>query len=182
MPYRSTHHTGGANGFIQVCNNTIDEKSLFRTSSDYQRFLTILKRLVHQSSAIKIIGYTLMRDSYHLIVQELEPGFSGRFIHRLSVGYVSYFQQKYKNVGKMFSGPYKRRALNDTEEVVIELVKMHLILRDTGQDPETYPWSSYKKYLNGQAPWLFKEPVKIYFNDSDIAKLLIDFTNSLKIS
>jgi hypothetical protein len=141
--------------------------------------LTTLARLARQADGVGIIAYCLTRNAYHIIAEERIQGAGAKFLHKLSVSYATYFQYKYKYAGKLFKGSYKDDELVNIDKMMLAICKIHNLPNETNQDPLTYPWSSYKKYLAEQAPWLYKKPITDFFKTNDLAKPLKEFTDSV---
>jgi putative transposase len=181
VPYRISKRTGGAQVFLQVQNQGLNGKSIFRTSEDYKKFVAIVARLSRKTPNLGVIGYVLMRDSYYLVLEELKRGTAPSFLHRLNVTYALYFQYKYQTTGKLFKGPYKDRILNSEDELMVALSKIYRMPEKIGQHNDTYEWSSLKKYLQNKAPWLHKKPIIDYFRTNDLPLALRDFVVSVNI-
>lgn len=62
---------------------------------------------------VKILCYCLMPNHFHLLLKEIIPGGIARFMHKLGMGYSKFFNLKYQEVGKVFQGPYKAKAVKD---------------------------------------------------------------------
>jgi len=180
MPRRFSTDLGGGRVYFVVSNYCKLDKLLFRTRSDYQRFMTILARLTRQTTGISVLAYLLTPNSYHLIISQDEEALVSKFMHRVGVSYAMYFQTKYNLNGKLFKGPYKERVLNDDDNVIREICYLHLSIRKDNVSPEKYEWSSYHKYLSNQAPWLNKDLLKNYLKSQNLAYDLRYLTDSLR--
>ncbi|MFA6306187.1 MAG: transposase [Patescibacteria group bacterium] len=99
---------------------------------------------------VDVICYCLNPNHFHLLVkQKIESGIS-KFIHKLSLGYTNYFNNKYSRSGALFQGKYKRKEIK-TEGGLLKLsVYINCNAEIHGIDKkENWPWSSYKSFLKG---------------------------------
>jgi putative transposase len=176
VSYRVSKRAGGNKLILRIYNSGYNGKSIFRTSADYNKFLSILARLSRGTPAVSILGFVLMRNHFYLIVEESVRGESSKFLHKLSVSYAMYFQFRYQHTGKIFKGPYEDSIITDEEDAMLALSKMHRLPEGLNIDIESYSWSSYRKYIHNQAPWLDKHLVVDYFKTPDYLEALKDFT------
>ncbi len=99
------------NSFFHLYNRGNRKMEIFRTEKDYQVFINLLYVYL-RGSTVKLIAYCLMPNHYHLIVK------NGRnirsvsyFMQRLMTAYVMYFNRKYRQVGRLFQGPFQAKRL-----------------------------------------------------------------------
>ncbi|MEK7603231.1 MAG: hypothetical protein AAB459_03240 [Patescibacteria group bacterium] len=176
MPYRSSRRLGGDEAVFSISNFGISNRVVFRNHLDHRRFVTTLAKLARQTTGLSIIAYVLTATSFNLVVHEHERDNLSKFMHKLSVSYAMYFQNKYQSTGKIFQGPFKDTVLDSDDEIMLEICRLHLLPDGFGFDPERYDWSSYGKYLNNRAPWLKKDFVIHYLKTNNIAYDLRYFT------
>ncbi len=69
---------------------------------------------------VRILGFVLMKNHYHLILQECTEGGITKFMKKFGVGMTGYFNTKYQEVGKLFQGSYKARLI-DTDNYLTYL-------------------------------------------------------------
>ena len=139
-----------------------------------------------RSQLVRIMADCLMPNHYHLLLEEIKDGGISKFMHRLGVGYTSYFNKKYNRVGGLFQGAFKAvpvesdlylqyllayiNVINPAELVEPEL-KINGVndINKIMKFAEEYPWSTHQEYLGtrksviiekGILGELFKEPVK----------------------
>jgi len=129
--------------FYHVLNRGLERKTIFRTKSDYETFLKLL-RLLHSRFDFKVHSYCLMPNHYHLYLETPKPNLS-RFMRELNGVYTQDFNRRHKRVGPLFQGRYKA-ILVDRDNYSLELSRyIHLnpIKAKLANTPEDYPWSSY---------------------------------------
>lgn len=177
MPRRYDNMREGGR-FFYVWNTGFHDKTLFRSPVDYKHFVSRLEKGAAYIDECRVVGFSLLRNQYHLIVEEVTPGGVARFIHRLNISYATYFNHKYTQVGKVFAGPYKEVRLADDEQLMLQLAIIARLPESLGVSADTYKWSSLRAYTNSQHSWLHKQPVMAYFA-SDEPELLRLFVQSV---
>ena len=172
-----------AGGWYHVLNRGIEKRVIFRNASGYEHFCGLLAGLP-QRFGVKVHGYVLMPNHYHLQVETARANLS-RAIQWLNVGYSIWFNRKYKRVGPLFQGRFKA-ILHDEASYGLTINKyIHLnpvrVRHLGGHERRTgsrsakasdvvagrverlraYRWSSYR-YYSGQEKrpeWLTTETV-----------------------
>lgn len=180
MPLR--YKSRGEANYYYVFNSSYQDKTIFRSADDYSKFVRRLRHLSGANSATRVIAYSLTMNSYHLILTETSKGAIANFIHRLSVSYAMYFNDRYNVKGKVFKGPYKEVPLVNTDKLLVKIAQLHKMPLLYHEKPESYLWTSYRAYLNNLSDWLDKEIVKTYFRSNNFTKALKTYTNSTPLS
>lgn len=174
-----------------VLNHGIDDRKLFRDSRDYARFVHDLyefndtapaKEFTRRDSRdanvghpmsyirkrlVKIHGWCLMEDHYHLLISELIGGGLTKFMRKVNVGYAKYYNERYGRHGHLFQNKTKKILIENEAHFLYILHYLHLNPldylkgatkwreRDKGTIKNTkealayldeYRWSSYLDY------------------------------------
>jgi putative transposase len=120
--------------FYHVLNRGVDKRDIFLNEKDYLRFVHNLFDFNDQKKAdtnryvskkpsiidlrgprdrgpretlVDIHAFCLMPNHYHLLLSPKEEKNIPKFMMKLNVGYVKYFNEKYKRTGTLFEGRYK---------------------------------------------------------------------------
>ena len=163
MPYRTSLRQGGASAYILANNIGKDGQILFRSPADYQHFMVLVKQLIRSNDSVTLLGFTLLQDSFYLLLREEHRGAAAKIIQRLSIAYGIYFNAKYDKTGKVFRGPYKDKLLASDDQLIQALCRAHRLPELQHESPETYKWSSYHYYLTRRDTWIDKTFVEKYF-------------------
>lgn len=133
-------------------------------SSDSRPHRIQRRRNMNLADQVKLLAYCLMPNHFHLLIQQKSPHAISQFMQRVCTSYVTYFNQKYTRSGTLFQGVYKAVLVEDKSHLVYLSKYIHLNPTQTKKigpfatttgSPADYPYSSYKKYLEGkQIPWL----------------------------
>jgi putative transposase len=94
-----------AGACYHVLNRGAERRQIFRSRRCYEKFLEVLSNLPMRFG-VRIHGYVLMGNHYHLQIQTREPNLS-RAVHWMNVSYSVWFNRKYGRVGPLFQGRFK---------------------------------------------------------------------------
>jgi REP element-mobilizing transposase RayT len=130
-------------------------EAIFITDSDHTTFLDGLADSC-ETHGVKLIGYVLMLNHFHLLVQTPEGNLS-EFMRHLLVTYSVRFNRRNARTGHVFQGRFKS-LLIEADEYLVSLSRyIHLNPIRTRQFKaadfqeksaylKTYPWSSFAGY------------------------------------
>ncbi len=147
-----------------VYNRGVDKRKTFLDDTDYFRFLESLIRFNtnEPEPLVSILGYCLMPNHFHLLLEVITEDGMTKFMHKLGTGYTKYFNIKRKRTGALFETSYKKKRIkNDAYlQQISKYIHLNpLSLTDIKKNsqkklPEKYqkflieyPWSSLKQYL-----------------------------------
>ncbi len=132
--------------YYHLYNRGIDKRIIFKTKSDYERFIMLLYLANSQKSfrlddllnkqqetineilvldrdepLISIGAWCLMTNHFHLIVRQEVDGGITKFMKKLGVGYSMYFNIKYKRKGSLFGGLFKSKLIGNNDNYMRQL-------------------------------------------------------------
>lgn len=157
--------------YYHIYNRGVDKRDVFMDDFDFIRFLTgmrefncmepigslyVADRLRKKGLSpsrrdlvplVAIIAYCLNPNHYHFILkQNIDRGISS-FMHKISSGYSTYFNEKHKRSGALFQGTFKSVHV-DSNELLLYLSayvncnsEVHGIAK-----AEDYKWCSFPDY------------------------------------
>ena len=149
--------------YYHIYNRGTDKREIFMDKSDYLRFIrnmeifseteSLSRDLVAEKGErlkkqVKFICYCLNPNHYHFLLKQSENKGIEKFMHRLGVGYSTYFNKKYNRSGVLFQGPYKAIHIKENSYFIWLSAyingnsEIHKIFK-----AENYQWSSYMEYL-----------------------------------
>ncbi|OQB44935.1 MAG: Transposase IS200 like protein [Synergistetes bacterium ADurb.Bin155] len=150
--------------FYHVTSRGNEQKDIFKSEGDREKFLTYLESAAERYGAI-FHAYCLMSNHYHLMIETPEGNLS-RIMKHINNSYTNYFNVKRKRAGHLLQGRYKA-VLVEADAYAAELSRyIHLnpVRAKMVALPEEYKWSSYRFYLENPAPpWLSTGFVLGYF-------------------
>ena len=62
---------------------------------------------------VRVLGWTLMPNHFHLLLQETKDGGISKFMQRLCGSMSRHFNTKYEETGSLFQGSFKSRTIGD---------------------------------------------------------------------
>ncbi len=173
-------------GFYHVFNRGVEKRNIFMSESDYARFVhdlwefndvALTSHAIHsfrnlglrnpslsKKRIVALHGWCLMKNHYHLLIEEITDGGMTLFLRKLNIGYANYFNEKYSRSGALFQGRTKKKLIGSNAHYLHILHYIHLNPLDyvegarqwrTGniENPlgakkrlDTYKWSSYQDY------------------------------------
>lgn len=136
--------------FYHICNKTIDKKIIFNNELIEYKFLDILKyykstnsklsyskylelndetldvyknKIIDTKSfGVKILSYSLNPNHYHLLIQEVWPGYATEFISKFQNSFTKYFNKLNTRIGPLFVGGAKKIFI-DNEYLLFHLIR-----------------------------------------------------------
>lgn len=112
------------NSYYHIYNRGNRKMEIFRSRKDYEVFVNMLYRYL-QGSSLKLVGYCLMPNHYHMILKNGENKRAvSLFMQRFMTAYVMYFNRKYNLVGRLFQSPFQAKRLPKIRD--LENVKEYL--------------------------------------------------------
>ena len=121
--------------FYHSYNRGTEKRDVFMSAKDYERFLALmyicnqseepvriekktLSELVRicpkkDNELIEIAAYCLMPNHFHLLAKERQADGISRFMHRVSMAYSKYINEKYEESGALFQGAFKSRLVEE---------------------------------------------------------------------
>lgn len=155
--------------FYHVMNRGLERREIFRSSQDYEKFLTLFDPLFDRYQ-IRIHSYCLMPNHYHLYI-ETPQGHLSKIMRQLDGVYTQNYNRRYKRVGPLMQGRYKA-ILIEKESYSLELSRyIHLNPVKAGlvKDPQDWAWSSYRIFLGkeNKKKWMERDWLLSQFSESE---------------
>ena len=134
-----------------------EKRNIFTDDHDRIRFLEILVGNI-ELYGIKVHAYVLMKNHFHLLLMTPEANL-GTFMQRFNTSYTVFYNRRHERSGHLYQGRYKA-ILIDADQYLMELSRyIHLNpvrikeysglgIREKKKITTTYPWSSYRGYID----------------------------------
>ncbi len=141
-----------------------------------QNFLQKIKK--ENNYLVKIICYCLMPNHYHLLLRQKAKEGISRFVSQFQNSFTRYFNTKIKRKGHLFESQFKAVRI-ETEEQLIHLSRyIHLnpyssyVVKEI-EDLVSYPYSSFREYLNKEKGFCDKNIITAHFKDGEAYKKFV---------
>lgn len=123
-----------------------NREPIFCDELDYQFYMEKLK-LACDKHACDLHAYVLMTNHVHLLITPHTEQGLAKVMQMLGRYYVQYFNYTYQRTGTLWEGRYKA-TLIDSEHYLLSCyryIELNPVrAQDMVDEPEEYPWSSYR--------------------------------------
>ena len=145
MPRKARLHA--ESGIYHVMLRGINGQQIFEDEEDNQSFLQNLREY-KPICGYKLFAYCLMGNHIHLLIQEGKESL-GQVFKRIGVKYVYWYNMKYQRDGHLFQDRFKSEVVEDSAyfSTVIRYIHQNPIQAGICNNPEEYPYSSFREYL-----------------------------------
>jgi len=135
-----------AGGYYHVTARGNNREYIFKKDIDKGYFLKLLNES-RQNMRFKLMGYVLMDNHYHLLVQTGDVKLQ-KIMHQINNKYSKYFNAVYERCGHVFQGRYKASVIRNEQYLLKVLAYIHQNPVKAGmvKKVEEYRWSSDKFY------------------------------------
>lgn len=159
MGYREN----SADSYVHVYNRGVKKMPIFRKESDLFRLLYNLYYFNTEDSMpenwmrevmreggphtfvwpsiwktrepiVSILAFTILPNHFHILLKEVTERGVSKFMHRVSMGYSKFINEKYNESGSLFQGTYKSRRVDD--DVDLKNLAVYIMVKNPF---ETYP-------------------------------------------
>jgi REP element-mobilizing transposase RayT len=168
-----------AGGWYHVLARGNERRRVFADDKDRLRFVELLGDWVERFG-LRLHGYVLMDNHYHLLVETPEANLS-RAMQWLGVSYTVWFNRRHRRSGHLFQGRFRAMVL-EAESAALEVSRyLHLnpvrvagvglskaaqqrgrqglvgppdaaVASERLERLQRYPWSSYRAYVGRGKP------------------------------
>jgi putative transposase len=156
MPRRARVAPGGL--VYHVLNRGVGRQDLFRGDADFAAFIRVLADVLRHEP-IRLCGYCLMHDHWHLVLWPRHDGQLARFMQRLTVTHVRRWVEHRKRVGwgSIYQGRYKSFPVQSDGHflTVMRYVERNPVRAGITRKAQSRRWSSLGQMThepNEQAP------------------------------
>ena len=149
---------------FHVLNRGVGRMKLFLKNGDFEAFERMLEKTL-ESRPMRVLGYCLMPNHWHLVLSPKAPLALSSFMHRLTTAHARAWQ--YSNgtpgQGAVYQGRFAAIPIQSDRHFLIvcryvERNALRAALVDRAQD---WPWSSLcRRAQEGVVPWLAPWPVE----------------------
>ncbi len=129
-------------------NNRVD---VFTEDGDHEAFLEALKQ-TQVRYPFKLLGYCLMTNHFHLLLQP-HPGQSiSRILQSLTVAHTRRYHKNHRSSGHVWQGRFKSPVIQDDEHllVVLRYIEANPLRAAIVSNPGEYKWSSFQHHGMGR--------------------------------
>ncbi len=108
-----------------------------------------------RKAIVNIIGFCLLTNHFHLMLEEITEGGIARFMQRIGVGMAKRFNEKYKERGSLFQGSYRSKTIDN--ENYLKYVSVYVQVKNAfDMHPRGYRYAS--REFDRALAWAQKYP------------------------
>lgn len=151
-------------GFVQhVLNRGDHRETIFHKPADFRAFLAIAAEAAHRVP-IRILGYCIMRNHFHLVVWPYEGKDLPAFMQMLMNLHIQRYLRHYRprSPGHIYQGRYTNSLIQSDHSVhrVLRYVEANALSAGLVRRAEHYKWSSASRHASDPSrPELSEGPV-----------------------
>ena len=133
-------------GFVyHVLNRGNGRSDVFHEDDDFAAFVNLMRE-AHEKVPMRLAGYCLMNNHFHLILWPHEDGDLSRWMQWLMTSHVRRYHQHYKGSGHVWQGRFKAFPVQSDKHYLTVLryvernpLRSHMVLKS-----QDWEWSSLK--------------------------------------
>ena len=132
--------------FFHVITQGINKSYIFERAEDIKYYIKIMYQLTKEQK-IKIIGYCIMSNHAHMLIETEEIKELSKYMQRLNTKYGKYYNKKYNRVGYVFRDRYRAQGIY-TEKYLYNCLRYiynNPVKAGISKNAKDYPYSNYKK-------------------------------------
>jgi putative transposase len=159
MPRTARASAGGI--CYHVLNRGNGRATVFHKESDYAAFLDLLAA-ANERLPMRILGYVLMPNHFHLVLWPHAAGDLSRWMQWLMTSHVRRYHRHYHSSGHVWQGRFKAFPIEQDEHLtsVLRYVERNPLRANLVERAEDWLWSSLNWRTKGKRPaMLAKWPV-----------------------
>ncbi|MFI5459873.1 MAG: transposase [Isosphaerales bacterium] len=149
MPRTARVAPGGM--IFHVLNRGNARDPIFLENADYDAFEKIMAETM-EHVVMRVLGYCLMPNHWHLVLWPVDDGDLGRFVQRLTTTHVRRWHLYRQTVGSghLYQGTYKSFPIEDDDHLltVLRYVERNPVRPTLVARAERWHWSSLWRWLN----------------------------------
>lgn len=144
------------NNIYHVMNIGVDDMVIFRNEEDKDYFCELVQRNYSKHNII-IFAYAIMDNHFHFCLSSSDFNNISNFMRDVCAPYARYFNRTEitmknnkpkKRHGAVFAEGFKSVPVNSLNQLVTLVNYIHNNPCDANEDPKTYVYSSFSRYLN----------------------------------
>jgi putative transposase len=156
MPRRLRVNSGGY--AYHVLNRAVARDRIFQKDSDFLAFERVLEE-VHERLPMRVLGYCLMPNHWHLVLWPQHDGTLSEFMRLLTVTHTQRWHAHHHSAGTgpLYQGRFKSFPIERDEHLlsVLRYVERNPLRANKVERAEAWRWSSLNRHARSDAPpWL----------------------------
>lgn len=135
-----------------VINRAVMRLRIFDTKEDYQLFERVLNETIEETN-MRVLGYTIMPNHWHLLLYPRNEGDLGIFMHRLTSAHTRKVKVKTGTIGTgpLYQGRYKSFLIQEDRHFlsVLKYIERNPVRAKLITKAEEWRWGSAWRRIHG---------------------------------
>lgn len=156
MPRTSRASQGGY--IYHVLNRGNGRADVFHKEDDFAAFVRLMRE-AHDKIPMRLVGYCLMTNHFHLMLWPHGDGDLSRWMQWLMTSHVRRYHRHYQGSGHVWQGRFKAFPVQDNEHylTVLRYVERNPLRANLVQRSQDWEWSSLKPTERSGPPGLLAD-------------------------
>jgi putative transposase len=145
-----------------VINRGNGRATVFHKPGDYEAFCSLIEQACERVD-MRVLGYCLMPNHFHLIVQPRRDGDLSRWMQWLMTAHVRRYHSHYQSSGHVWQGRFKAFPIEADDHllVVLRYIERNALRAGLVERAEDWQWTSLRWLGKRARPsWLSELPVE----------------------
>src|SRR5262245_59334795 len=154
MPRTARASVGGI--CYHVLNRGNNRRKVFHKPADFDAFVNVLREAA-EAIPIRVLGYCLMPNHFHLVLWPHEDGDLGRALQWISTAHARRYHKHYHSSGHVWQGRFKAFPIEEDDYLlaVLRYVERNPVRAELVEQAQDWGWSSAGAWDAGKVqPWL----------------------------
>ena len=145
--------TSVADGCYHVLNRGNGRAEVFHKEEDYDAFLRLIGDACERLP-MRVLGYCLMPNHFHLALQPFNKGDLSRWMQWLTTAHVRRYHRHYDSSGHVWQDRYKSFPIEADNHlyIVLRYVERNPLRANFVQRAQDWPWSSLRWWRRRNRP------------------------------
>jgi putative transposase len=156
-----SQRTAWAGAIFHVVNRGVERRKVFLDDRDYERFITLL-RLGKERASVKVYGYCLMPNHFHIILSPDTDEAMGQFMHWVTGKYALEFRirTESRGLGHVFQQRYWSRGCDEVAGffLMLRYTEANAVRARLCQRAEEWRWGSLRARQQGDLSVIDEPP------------------------
>ena len=156
MPRTARASAGGV--CYHVLNRGNGRADVFHQDTDFAAFLRLMAE-ANERLSLRILGYALMPNHFHLVLWPRGDGDLSRWMQWLLTSHVRRYHRHYQSSGHVWQGRFKAFPIEQDEHLltVLRYVERNPLRAGLARRAEEWAWSSLPWRTSGKRPLLLSD-------------------------
>lgn len=127
--------------------------TVFHKDADYRAFLRLIRQ-AGERVKMRVLGYCLMPNHFHVVLWPIEDGDLGRWMQWLLTSHVRRYHKHYGTSGHVWQGRFKAFPSQDGVHLltVLRYAERNPVRANLVTGAEEWPWSSFRQRVGLEGP------------------------------